>query len=170
MRLWWTWLSRSTSVRRARRRTARNLPLLRSSLTESSSSSAGPFSSTASQGRLDSPNWYIFLHSGRGGLPVLFQDFQAEDSGLHRILDQLPHLVKGEVHSWVGGAGAAAIPWHHQVLLHSPSNKATEEWKAISFSLFCQSDRRFFRPFQQCRERWINHSNPSVKRGDWTLE
>lgn len=40
----------------------------------------------------------------------------------------------------------------------------------MAFDLFCRSSKKYFRPFQQCREKWINYVNPSVKKGDWTLE
>lgn len=43
------------------------------------------------------------------------------------------------------------------------------EWRYISFQLFCQSQGKFFRTLQQCREKWINYLNPNVRKTDWTL-
>jgi hypothetical protein len=47
---------------------------------------------------------------------------------------------------------------------------ATDDWKLISYNLFLKSERKYFRSFQQCREKWINHINPSVKKGEWEVE
>jgi hypothetical protein len=36
--------------------------------------------------------------------------------------------------------------------------------------LFAKSEGRYFRSFAMCREKWINHLNPNVKKTDWSLE
>ena len=44
------------------------------------------------------------------------------------------------------------------------------EWSFVSFELFIRSKGRFFRAREKCREQWFNHLDPTLKKGDWTLE
>jgi hypothetical protein len=46
----------------------------------------------------------------------------------------------------------------------------TYKWSEISYKLFEQSRKRFFRTPQKCREKWFNHLDPIVNRDKWTLE
>jgi hypothetical protein len=48
--------------------------------------------------------------------------------------------------------------------------KRSQEWKAVSFELYKRSAGKYFRSFQDCREMWINHLNPNIKKTDWTPE
>jgi hypothetical protein len=43
-------------------------------------------------------------------------------------------------------------------------------WRTVSFELFQLSNARYFRNINHCREKWFNHLNPQVKKGDWTTE
>jgi hypothetical protein len=44
------------------------------------------------------------------------------------------------------------------------------KWKKIAEEFNKASDECVYRHSKQCRERWINHLDPSIKRGDWTDE
>lgn len=66
--------------------------------------------------------------------------------------------------------GDWAIRDYQQVNLILDREFATDDWKLISYNLFLKSERKYFRSFQQCREKWINHINPSVKKGEWEVE
>lgn len=46
----------------------------------------------------------------------------------------------------------------------------TVDWKIISYILFKTSEKKFYRPPHHCREKWVNCINPTIKKGDWTLE
>ena len=53
-------------------------------------------------------------------------------------------------------------------ILKERGNK--RQWKEIANELNSRSGSEFFRHGKQCRERWINHLDPSVNRGAWTTE
>lgn len=53
------------------------------------------------------------------------------------------------------------------MLLRSKQNLS--EWRQISYQLYCTSKGKYFRPFQQCREKWFNHLDPKVRKGKWTI-
>lgn len=40
----------------------------------------------------------------------------------------------------------------------------------ISFTLFTESDCKYFRNLNHCREKWNNHLNPHVNKSVWTVE
>ncbi len=42
---------------------------------------------------------------------------------------------------------------------------ATVNWKSVSFTLF---QKGFLRTPHECRERWINHLNPTITKHKWT--
>lgn len=44
------------------------------------------------------------------------------------------------------------------------------KWKAVSFRLFEDSHYRLFFLPQQCREQWVNHLSPDIRREEWTAE
>lgn len=48
--------------------------------------------------------------------------------------------------------------------------KGKINWRAVSFELYQISGGRYFRNIHHCREKWFNHVNPIVKKGDWTIE
>lgn len=50
------------------------------------------------------------------------------------------------------------------------SKEVIGEWRQISYQLFCQTKGKFYRPFQQYREKWFNHLDPKVRKGKWTIE
>jgi len=66
--------------------------------------------------------------------------------------------------------GDRSIRDYQQVNLILDREFSTDDWKLISYNLFLRSERKYFRSFQQCREKWINHINPSVKKGEWEVE
>lgn len=43
-------------------------------------------------------------------------------------------------------------------------------WKEIAAELAVRSESGIFRQGKQCRERWINHLDPSIRKGVWTEE
>jgi len=48
-------------------------------------------------------------------------------------------------------------------LKHLVSMHGTAKWSTVADALGGRSGK-------QCRERWHNHLNPDVKKGDWTVE
>ena len=48
--------------------------------------------------------------------------------------------------------------------------KGEINWRGVSFELFFRSNAEYFRNINHCREKWFNHLNPIVKKGDWTTE
>lgn len=48
--------------------------------------------------------------------------------------------------------------------------KGAQHWKEIALELSNRSGVGIFRQGKQCRERWINHLDPNVKKGSWTDE
>eukprot|EP00331_Platyophrya_macrostoma_P008985 CAMPEP_0176420892 /NCGR_PEP_ID=MMETSP0127-20121128/8860_1 /TAXON_ID=938130 /ORGANISM="Platyophrya macrostoma, Strain WH" /LENGTH=511 /DNA_ID=CAMNT_0017801541 /DNA_START=35 /DNA_END=1570 /DNA_ORIENTATION=+ len=47
---------------------------------------------------------------------------------------------------------------------------AERQWKKISEKINSTFKNGTFRHSRQCRERWINYVDPSIKRGKWTFE
>jgi hypothetical protein len=43
------------------------------------------------------------------------------------------------------------------------------KWTEIAKTLFVSSGKRYLRASKQCRERWLNHLDPSKTKSDWTL-
>ncbi len=62
--------------------------------------------------------------------------------------------------------GFARVPWTKEedtqlfqlVNAHGPRN-----WTNVAGRMLSRSGK-------QCRERWLNHSNPDIKKGAWTVE
>jgi myb proto-oncogene protein len=44
------------------------------------------------------------------------------------------------------------------------------KWSEIAKSLFTNSERLYVRTSKQCRERWLNHLDPSKTKLNWSLE
>lgn len=44
------------------------------------------------------------------------------------------------------------------------------KWKLISYEFFITSGGKYFRTFQECREKWNNHLDPHVKKTKWEYE
>ena len=88
----------------------------------------------------------------------------------YRIRGEMHALCSGEELQGVVELGNRAIRSHQQVDLILDREFSTDDWKLISYHLFLRSERKYFRSFQQCREKWINHINPSVKKGEWEVE
>ncbi|CAG9312258.1 unnamed protein product [Blepharisma stoltei] len=65
-------------------------------------------------------------------------------------------------------------PWTEReddVLIELIQNRGPKRWKAIALSLNEKLHRgKEFRLGKQCRERWYNHLNPNLKKGEWSLE
>ena len=43
-------------------------------------------------------------------------------------------------------------------------------WGEVAVSLYAKSENRYFRNSKQCRERWLNHLDESIKREKWSEE
>ena len=56
------------------------------------------------------------------------------------------------------------------MLLSIIKEKGPQHWKEIALELSNRSGVGIFRQAKQCRERWINHLDPNVKKGNWTEE
>jgi citrate lyase synthetase len=79
-------------------------------------------------------------------------------------------LLSGEELRGVAELGNRALRGHQQVDRILARELTKDDWKLASYNLFLRSQRKYFRSFQQCREKWINHINPSVKKGEWEVE
>ena len=80
-------------------------------------------------------------------------------------------LRKEQVCSRVDSGGDLKDGVNHQVpILLSRSKETLGEWRQISYQLYSLSQGKFYRPFQQCREKWFNHLDPKVRKGKWTIE
>jgi hypothetical protein len=44
------------------------------------------------------------------------------------------------------------------------------QWKTISYQLFKLSGGAYCKSAESCRNRWENHCNPSINKGEWTTE
>lgn len=44
------------------------------------------------------------------------------------------------------------------------------KWSDLGKYLFIESNRKYFRTPKQCRERWLNHLDPSKMKKYWTEE
>lgn len=66
------------------------------------------------------------------------------------------------------------IPWastEDQLLVDIVQEKNYQRnWKEIALDLYSRSGLGIYRQGRQCRERWINHLDPSINRGYWTTE
>jgi hypothetical protein len=54
------------------------------------------------------------------------------------------------------------------LIFRSSSNH--KKWNFIAKELFVKSNKKFFKTPKQCRERWLNHLDPTKKKGEWTLQ
>ena len=66
------------------------------------------------------------------------------------------------------------IPWtpaEDQLLVKLVQEKnAQKPWKDVAMELYSKSGLGIYRQGRQCRERWVNHLDPSINRGYWTTE
>lgn len=56
------------------------------------------------------------------------------------------------------------------MLLEIIKEQGPHHWKEIALELSHRCELGIFRQGKQCRERWINHLDPNVKKGIWTEE
>lgn len=64
-------------------------------------------------------------------------------------------------------------PWsslEDDMLIQIIQEKGPQHWKEIAVELNARSGIGVFRQGKQCRERWINHLDPSIKKGGWSEE
>jgi len=65
-------------------------------------------------------------------------------------------------------------PWtqdEDRLLTSIIQEKGPKKWKEIAFELNKKMEpNKTFRQGKQCRERWINHLDPTINRGIWTNE
>lgn len=64
-------------------------------------------------------------------------------------------------------------PWsaaEDELLTTIIKEKGPQHWKEIALELGKRSNYGIFRQGKQCRERWINHLDPHIKKGAWTEE
>ena len=50
------------------------------------------------------------------------------------------------------------------------SRERNAKWNEIAKSLFVSSNKTYLRSSKQCRERWLNHLDPSKTKSGWSLE
>mgnify|MGYP000930932359 FL=1 len=66
------------------------------------------------------------------------------------------------------------IPWtssEDHLLTRIVQDKTTQKsWKDIAMELYSRSGLGIYRHGRQCRERWVNHLDPTINRGYWTTE
>ena len=66
------------------------------------------------------------------------------------------------------------IPWtpaEDQLLVKLVQEKSAQKpWKDVAMELYSKSGLGIYRQGRQCRERWVNHLDPSINRGYWTTE
>jgi len=65
------------------------------------------------------------------------------------------------------------VPWtqkEDEMLVQIIREKGTKQWKDIAKELNARTGFKHYRHGKQCRERWINHLDPSINRGSWTTE
>lgn len=66
------------------------------------------------------------------------------------------------------------IPWtptEDQLLVKIVQEKSAQKpWKEVALELYSKSGLGIYRQGRQCRERWVNHLDPSINRGYWTTE
>ena len=43
-------------------------------------------------------------------------------------------------------------------------------WSEVSYRLFTNSGQKYVRHPHVCRERWQNHLNAHINKGEWTPE
>ena len=63
------------------------------------------------------------------------------------------------------------MPWskrEDEMLEEIVSQKGANHWREIALELHSRSGSSQFRQSKQCRERWTNHLDPSLKKGSWT--
>lgn len=64
------------------------------------------------------------------------------------------------------------MPWskaEDEVLVQIIKEKGAEQhWREIAIALNKRTNSKVYRHAKQCRERWINHLDPSKNRGAWT--
>ena len=56
------------------------------------------------------------------------------------------------------------------ILFQIIQEKGPQHWKSIALELNERSGLGIYRQGKQCRERWINHLDPSIKKGGWNEE
>jgi len=65
-------------------------------------------------------------------------------------------------------------PWtqkEDEILCQIIQEKGAKKWKEIAVELNERAgNTKFVRQGKQCRERWINHLDPSIERGAWSTE
>lgn len=44
------------------------------------------------------------------------------------------------------------------------------KWNEIAKILFVNSNKKYLRASKQCRERWLNHLDPSKSKSEWSLK
>jgi hypothetical protein len=61
-------------------------------------------------------------------------------------------------------------PWtkkEDEILGDLVSKQGENHWREIALELHSRSESAQFRQSKQCHERWVNHLDPSLRRGAW---
>jgi hypothetical protein len=53
-------------------------------------------------------------------------------------------------------------------IMREATAKGDINWRSVSFELFQRSNGQHFRGMNHCREMWLNHLDPQVKKSEWT--
>lgn len=73
----------------------------------------------------------------------------------------------------ISRGGLKSKPWTHeedQKLLDLIKLHGVKKWATIAKALNSSSDSKLIRKGKHCRERWHNHLNPDINKGEWSYE
>lgn len=73
----------------------------------------------------------------------------------------------------ISRGGLKSKPWSHEEdlkLLDLVKIHGTKKWATIAKIINSTSNSNLVRKGKHCRERWYNHLNPDINKGEWSYE